>query len=291
LIRVLVMGRHGMLGHRVFSVLDACEGVEVEGTARTAQCGALPLDAEAGLELLREFLRSGQYDYAVNCVGITKNRIDLSSPESTAHAIAVNALFPHKLAAAARESGTRVVHISTDAVFSASQESCVESDKPNPTDVYGRTKVLGEVSDACFLTIRCSIVGIDPNQRRGLVEWVRGQSAGACLSGYTDHLWNGVTTQQFAEVCRSIIVEDAFTALREEGAVHHFCPNPAVSKYDLIRMIAAVFAVDVEVLPTQGPEGPVKRILATQHRGLSEIYGGQEQSSIEKAMRRLRDEE
>jgi dTDP-4-dehydrorhamnose reductase len=289
LIRVLVMGRHGMLGHRVFSVLNACEGIEVEGTARTAQGGALPLDAEAGLEPLREFLCSGQYDYSVNCVGITKSRIDPSLPESTAQAIAVNALFPHWLATAAREGGTRVVHISTDAVFSASQESCVEGDKPNATDVYGRTKVLGEVSDDCFLTIRCSIVGVDPNQRRGLVEWVRGQSAGACLSGYTDHLWNGVTTQQFAEVCRSIIVKDAFTALREEGAVHHFCPNPAVSKYDLVRIISAVFAVDVEVLPTQSPEGPVKRILATEHRGLSEIYG--EQSSIEEAMRRLRDED
>ena len=251
--------------------------------------GALPLDAEAGLEPLREFLCSGQYDYLVNCVGITKNRIDPSSPESTAQAIAVNALFPHKLAVAARDSDTRVIHISTDAVFSASQESCIEGDEPNATDVYGRTKVLGEVSDNCFLTIRCSIVGVDPDRRRGLVEWVRGQSAGACLSGYTDHLWNGVTTQQFSEVCRSIIVEDAFTALREEGAVHHFCPNPVVSKYDLLRMIAAAFTVDVEVLPTQGPEGPVKRILATEYRGLSEIYG--EQSSIEEAMRRLRDED
>ena len=289
MIRVLVLGRRGMLGHTVFSVLGACDGVEVDGTARTDRGGALPLDAEAGSGPLRELLRSGRYDYSFNCIGITKSRIDPSSPASTARAIAVNALFPHELATAAREGGTRVVHISTDAVFSVSRESCLEDEEPNATDVYGRTKALGEVRDNGFLTIRCSIIGVDPYRRRGLVEWIRGQPAGARVPGYTDHFWRGVTTRQFAELCRSITMGDAFTALREEGAVHHFCPNPVVSKYDLVGMIAAAFQVDVEVVPTQRPAGPVKRILATHHSGLSDIY--REQSSIEEVVQRLRDED
>src|SRR5213076_2163354 len=112
--------------------------------------------------------------------------------------------------AVAEEFGARVLHISTDGVFAGAAGACAEDAPHDCPDVYGKTKSLGEVTAREVLTLRCSIVGPDPSARRGLLEWFLGLPDGMEVTGYTDSLWNGVTSLQLANLCQRIIQQDAF---------------------------------------------------------------------------------
>ena len=271
MIRVLVLGRLGMLGQMVLRVLGSESALEVEGTHRSDPSDPLHLDASEGPAGLRKLLeRRGRYDYLVNGIGLIKSRIEDGNAESVRQAVVVNALFPHALADAAKGCGARVLHISTDCVYAGRAPAYDEAAPHDALDAYGKTKSLGEAAHPRALTIRCSIVGPDPIGRRGLLEWFLAQPDGAPVPGYVDHRWNGVTTLQFAQLCRRIILEDRFDTLRRESPIHHFCPNRAVSKCELLQLFAAAFQKRVTVVPTAGPE-PVSRVLATRCRGLAQL--------------------
>lgn len=272
--RVLILGRTGMLGHMVYRVLSRSAGLRVEGTQRSDPADGLYFDVRDGAEPLRTiWQRGGGYAYAVNCIGVTAAGLRAGDLGVIREAIRVNSLFPHEIAALAAESGTRIIHISSDAVF-AGTEDAYEEDAPHDCrDVYGKTKSLGEVSAPEVLSVRCSIVGPDSGGRRGLLEWFLGLPDGKEIKGYTTYLWNGVTTLQFAELCRRIIEAGQFTALRDEAPVHHFAPNPALSKYELLSLFNATFGRRVTITPGAAPRGPVNRVLATRYKRLREIYG------------------
>ena len=288
--RVLVLGCRGMLGQRVFSHLASGHGVHVEGTDRTGSDGAIALDvARSSSTELRTLLLDGGYDLAVNCIGVRASSMT-DDVVGRARAITVNALFPQLLAEAAQKTGTRVVHVSTDGVFSGTAtEPYTEAARPDPADLYGMTKTLGEIHTDGVLTIRCSLIGRDPIGGRGLLEWVLRLPAGSRIEGYTDHLWNGVTTLQFARLCKDLLPEAPFRQARSEGPVHHFCPHDPVSKYELIRLIAAAYARELNVVPVPGPDGSRYRILATHYTTLQELRS--EGPSIAEAVRTIANEE
>ena len=272
--RVLVLGGMGMLGHMVVKVLRSDPCLVVDATQHRSEHQALWLDAEFPRERLREFfLGMAPYAFAVNCIGLTKPGIDERDPRTVERAIRLNALFPHELASVAAETGSRVVHISTDGVFKGDADAYLEDAAHDSLDVYGKTKSLGEVVTPQVLTLRCSIIGPDPAGKRGLVEWFRGQPESAKLSGYTDHLWNGVTTPQFARLCHAIITQNRFDAIREEGPAHHFCPNRPISKYRLLEILKDAYKKDVTITPSPGPGAPVRRILKTRYRRIEELVG------------------
>lgn len=272
--RVLVLGRTGMLGYMVFRVLSRSPKLDVEGTRRSDPGDALYFDVRDGLGRLRKILeREGGYAYVVNCIGITLANIRPGDSASIREAIRVNSLFPYEIAALASEYRARVIHISTDHVFAGSRETYAE-DAPNDClEIYGKTKSLGEVPAREVLTIRCSLVGPDPVHRGGLLEWFLNVPEEKEIVGYTTYLWNGVTTLQFAELCRRIIEDGQFGALRDEAAVHHFCPNTPLSKYELLTLFNAAFGRRVKIVPGAAPQGPVKRVLVTRYGRLREIYG------------------
>lgn len=278
----------GMLGQMVLRHLSRDASFVVEGTHRSEPSDTLSFDAENGTGGLRAlFERRGGYEYIINCIGVTKAGIDEGDPNSIRRAITVNALFPHELAAFAREAGARVIHISTDGVFAGSADSYLENAPHDCMDVYGKTKSLGEVRAPGFLTLRCSIIGPDPVGKKGLLEWFKSQPDGKELHGYTDHLWNGVTTLQFAELCRMIIVKDCFQAIWEESPIHHFCPNEPVSKYELLKVFQSVFKRDVSIVPSSGAVAPVRRILRTRYHGIEDLFG--HRLGVEQAIRELAD--
>ena len=286
LTRVLVLGSTGMLGHMMMKTLRPISLLEVYGTQRTDPPDSLHLDAETGLEGVRLLLRrSGGFDYLINCIGMTKVSIDEQDPVSVRRAYAVNGSFPHELAMAASELGGRVIHVSTDGVFADEAGLCFEDTPTQPSDVYGETKVVGELSDEHAITLRCSIVGPDPVGRRGLLEWFLAQPDGVEVSGYADHRWSGVTSLQLAELCREIIVTDAFRDVRAESPVHHVCPNAPVSKYDLLVQFATTYGKNVAVAPITGPPPKVTRELGTHYGALRPLYG--ENFGIEGAVKRL----
>jgi dTDP-4-dehydrorhamnose reductase len=273
-----------MLGRMVTAVLRT-EGVPVDASSRARSGDRHRLDAAEGLHGLRAlFRRGGQYAYIINCIGITKADITESDSQSVQQAVVVNALFPHALSHAARETGASVIHLSTDGVFSGRGDEYFEDAAHDCTDVYGKTKSLGEVRAPGFLTIRCSIVGPDPAKRRGLLEWLRAQPAGAVVEGYEDQLWSGVTTLQFARLCQELIGDGRFRDAWEESPVHHYCPNEPVSKYELLQIFRTVYALPITVMQSRS-ERPVRRILRTRYRSLRDITAHRQ--SLTEAVRDL----
>ena len=237
-------------------------------TSRLEQPGWVTFDAEHGSP---EELFQGpeELDLIVNCAAALASEIDPADAASVERAEALNARFPHALAAAAEQGSTRLVHVSTDAVFSEDAGICFEGDEPFADDVYGRTKLLGEPTGASVLSIRGSFIGRDPARRRGLLEWLLEQPAGAHIKGYIDQAWNGLASSQFASVCAALADPAVFERARAEGRVHHLYEDPPLSKYELLLLCARVFDAPVSVAPVES--GAVStRLLGSRHRVLLE---------------------
>ena len=188
-------------------------------------------------------------------------------------AIAVNAMFPHVLAAAAKARGAKVIQIATDCVYSGAKGAYVESDPHDALDVYGKTKSLGEVFDKTLLNLRCSIIGPERKNKVSLLEWFLGNPDGAELKGFTHHRWNGVTTLQYAKLCERIVQTPGLhEKLLGLSPLHHFLPNGTVDKYQLLNLMAEVFGrkFDIKAVGDVGP--PVDRTIATKYPLLAEVY-------------------
>jgi len=229
---VLLLGDNGMLGSMLRRVLSA-EDFNLTSTRRhPVRDNQLKFDVE--VDNLGEVLEGvGGVDAIVNAIGVIKPRIDEGDTESRTNAIRVNADFPHELSQLAREAGAHVFQIATDCVFSGTARLYDENSPHDPTDVYGKTKSLGEVPSANVLHLRASIIGPEEGRSTSLWEWVRNQPAKASINGFMNHLWNGVTTYHFSRVVAGMIKHDLLLS----GAVH-LVPNDIVSKADLVTFIA-----------------------------------------------------
>jgi dTDP-4-dehydrorhamnose reductase len=282
-VRVLVFGGGGMLGHMVARRLRECGPVAVAWTTRQGERGGIPFEVTAPPGRLRALLaRRGPFDFVVNCITVLQSAINEDNPEDVDLAERVNGEFPQRVAVATFEHGARVIHVSTDGVFEPHAGRCVESTLPTPPNIYGRTKLQGEVTARHVVNVRCSPVGpalgrgqettpqrgeTAPRRGRGLLEWLLDQPAGSRINGFTDHLWVGCTTWQVAELCRRLIADGQFEMAAREGSVHHFCPCAPVSKYELLHRLAALLRPDIEVCPTESGR-PVTRQLDTENRAL-----------------------
>jgi dTDP-4-dehydrorhamnose reductase len=174
--------------------------------------------------------------YVINAIGVVKQR---EEAKQAIPSISLNALFPHQVAAVCREVSARLVQISTDCVFSGLKGHYTEADIPDPVDLYGRSKLLGEVDDESALTVRTSIVGRELGARRGLVEWFLGQ-AGGHVRGYANAIYSGLTT-----LALSHVVADIIRAAPIRG-IWHVSSDP-VSKYDLLLKLNEAFATGTTI--------------------------------------------
>ena len=271
--KVLVLGVTGMLGHMVQRVLEASDTIDVRGTHISEKRVPFYFDVMSGLRELEVICdQLPCYDYFINCIGILPGKITEKDPATIRKAIKINSLFPHQLSAFAKARDVRIIHISTDGVFSGKAESYCEDDTPDCTDFYGITKSLGEVIDKHFMNLRCSIIGPSPFLGEGLLEWYLKQPAGAVVSGYTNHIWHGISTYQFGKLCLKIIEGDHFETLRKESAVFHFAPNEPIAKFDLLCLFKEIFEKHVHVEAIASDDKIYKRVLQTKYRGLKNIY-------------------
>lgn len=271
--KVLVLGVTGMLGHMVHRVLVASDTIVVHGTHFFDKCDSFYFDVMSGLRELEVICdRSPCYDYFINCIGILPGKIAEKEPTTIRKAIKINSLFPHELSVFAKERSVRVIHISTDGVFSGEAESYCEDDTSDCHDFYGITKSLGEVIDKHFLNLRCSIIGPSPFLGEGLMEWFLKQPAGSAVSGYTNHIWHGISTYQFGKLCLKIIEGDHFEELRRESAVFHFAPNEPITKFELLCLFKEIFGKHVNVEAKASDDKIYKRVLQTNYQGLKNIY-------------------
>ncbi len=253
--KVVILGSTGMLGSMVKRYLSEKPQYDISVIDRPS------FDADAlFLEpILTDFLQG--HDYAINCIGIIKPRIDEKNPHSVEHAIRVNALFPHGLARAAEQIGCQVLQIATDCVYSGATGSYTEDSPHDATDVYGKTKSLGEVRSPNVHHLRCSIIGPEPDGRPkdSLLEWFLNQPPGSMLKGYANHRWNGITTLAFAAICHGIMSTGMALPF-----VQHIVPYNAVNKYELLSHLGYFYKrEDVSIEPIDVPTA-VDRTLWTK---------------------------
>jgi dTDP-4-dehydrorhamnose reductase len=207
-----------------------------------------------------------QPQYIINAIGIIKPRIREGDSVSLREAITINSLLPYHVAEVAASIGAKVIQIATDCVYSGLHGGYTETSAHDALDVYGKTKSLGEVSSPHVMNLRCSIVGPEVGRSTSLWEWAKGQPLNHEIEGFVDHLWNGVTTDAFAEVCRAAIENQIFFA-----GTSHLVPADRVSKYELLQQILArCERTDVRVIPTVSGVA-VDRTLASNdnHRNLN----------------------
>ena len=173
----------------------------------------------------------------VNCIGIVKQAEAAKDPLAS---IEINALFPHRLARLCRTKGIRLIHISTDCVFSGRKGNYKESDLSDAEDLYGRTKLLGEVDYKGCLTIRTSMIGRELETSNGLIEWFLSQE-GKTISGYKKSVFSGFTTNAFAEVIAGIITKNP-----ELHGVWHVASEP-ISKFELLSLVKQVYGLNIRI--------------------------------------------
>lgn len=261
---ILVLGSTGMVGHFLVEDFSREKNWNVVGTQARDPQAPRYFRIEEGVESLERL--GSSFDYVINCIVVTPWHIDPLESGSVHRAVETNASFPHELAEYTGTHNMRLIHISTDGVFSGHASTPYSEDAPaDALDVYGRTKWLGEVHAPHVLTIRTSLVGRSPFKREGLLEWFLSQSDGSTIPGFTNHVWNGVTTVQFAQFCKSLISNDHFLALRSHCSLFHFAPNQAVTKCQLLEMFKATFKKDVTVNPVEDSRGSVHRILTSKY--------------------------
>lgn len=251
---VLILGGTGMLGHAVLEDFGGFSG-NINFTSRSGS--GIPFDVLSdSVDSLAKFV--GSDDYIINCLGITKSHINDDDEHDVARAKLVNSLFPAELASLAEKTGSRVIQIATDCVFSGRKGHYLETDAHDAEDAYGKTKSLGEVVSDNVMHIRVSTIGRELGRSTLLLEWVLSHAHGATIPGFTDHFWNGVTTNHFANVVRGIIENDGF-----RSGLSHLVPADELSKADLVRQIASAFGRTDLIIKDTDSGKPVDRTLST----------------------------
>jgi dTDP-4-dehydrorhamnose reductase len=246
--RVLVLGAGGMLGNAVLRVFAQSPGYEVLGTVRSgATAGLLPEAVRSllieGIDVtdpghLQRAFEAARPDVAVNCIGLVKQLAQADDPLA---AIPINALLPHRLARLCADAGARLVHMSTDCVFSGKAGLYRESDVPDASDLYGRSKLLGEVDAPHAITLRTSIIGHELAGAHGLVGWFLAQDGS--VRGFTRAIFSGLPTVELARVIRDRVLPHP-----ELTGTYHVSAEP-IAKYDLLKLVAARYGKGIAIEP------------------------------------------
>ncbi len=274
---ILVLGISGMLGSMVFGYLSKNPDLKVYGTVRNPKYvkdRVFQFDAYKISQLEQKQFVDLKIDYIINCIGITKPYSKDTDPAGVVRAIKINSDFPWELAKYAKKYNIKVLQIGTDCVYSGKRGNYKEDDVQDPLDVYGKSKSLGEVFDGTTLIIRGSIIGPEfKKEVTFLLEWFLNQPEKGTISGFEHHLWNGITTLQFAQVCEKIIFTNSFDKLIAISYVHHFIPNSTVNKFELMNIFNEVFQKKLNINKVNKPEEKLDRSLTSKFKALEKLFG------------------
>lgn len=234
-----------MAGHVIFTYLDGLNKYEIITACHSGSIGNISYLLDIyDTDKLKKIISDEKPDIVINCIGILVK----GSKNNPANAIYVNAYFPHLLSKLLKEicSSSKVIHISTDCVFSGKDGSYKDTDVKNALDVYGMTKNLGELINDRDLTLRTSIIG--PEQKangEGLMHWVFSQKKVGQLNGFKKSIWGGITTLELAKVIDKAIDSDI-------SGLYQISNNFKISKYDLVSLIVKEFNLPIKVNAVDG---------------------------------------
>ncbi len=246
--KVLVLGATGMLGNAVLRLFAQSSAYEVIGSIRSST-GLKLLPAELSdhvvtgvdvenMDSLISLFTQVSPDVVINCIGLVKQLADANDPLA---AIPINALLPHRLARLCGVSGARMVHMSTDCVFSGAKGSYTEDDESDARDLYGRSKYLGEVDYPHAITLRTSIIGRELNGAHSLVGWFLAQQGS--VRGFRRAVFSGLPTVELARVIRDFVIPNT-----ELHGTYHVSAEP-INKYELLKLIAKAYGKKIEIAP------------------------------------------
>jgi dTDP-4-dehydrorhamnose reductase len=247
--KILILGVTGMLGHALFDRLSGHKYLDVHATARSTEGLSLWFPNDL-FERIRGNVDADNFDtiirviadlkpnVVINCIGIIKQ---MAAAQDPIISISINALFPHRLALVCKVANARMIHISTDCVFNGAKGGYSENDSSNATDLYGRTKFLGEVYYPHCVTLRTSIIGHELKGKHSLIEWFLAQKGK--VQGYTNAIYSGFPTVEMARIIGEYIIPN--TDLK---GLYHLSSDP-ISKYELLRLVAEKYKKQIEIEP------------------------------------------
>lgn len=249
---VLILGTNGMLGSMLTMRLGQDSNFSLFGASRSEVASAIRsnlaavltgLDAmrfdAAAERLLTQFMQQHQIKVVVNCMGVIKQQQGGQDPVTT---VAVNSLFPHQIARVCERVGARMVHISTDCVFSGKIGGYTEDQLPDATDFYGRSKALGEMTRP-HLTLRTSIIGpeLPDSAGLGLLSWFWRQGQ-PTVKGFTKAVFSGVTTLTLSDLIAHIVQKEP-----DLGGLYHVASAP-INKHALLSKVNEVFGMGIDIV-------------------------------------------
>lgn len=279
---ILIFGATGMLGHAVFQVLSSDKRLKVFGTIRSESSKKLfspeladnlipNIDIEND-DCLKKAFEISQPHVVINCIGIIKQLTDAKDVLKT---IPINTLLPHRLAALSKKFGSKLILVSTDCVFSGKKGNYFETDLPDCEDLYGRSKLLGEITDNDeVLTIRTSIIGHELRGGHSLVNWFLSQTGS--VQGYTNAIFSGLPTNELAKIILDCIIQ-----WPELHGLYHVSANP-INKYDLLSLVANIYNKNIKI--TKLEEVQIDRSLSFKKFQQATGYQPQDWPALIKSM-------
>ena len=238
--KILVLGSTGMLGHQIVNYLNGFSDFIVDDISyRNKLSESTEIVDATSKSVFEEAIVRLKPDFIINCIGIL-----VKGSQDEERAVYLNAYLPHQLKKIAKIINSKLIHISTDCVFSGSKGQYIETDSRDGQGVYSQTKILGEIIDDINLTLRTSIIGPELKYNgEGLFHWFMNQSGD--ISGYTKAIWSGVTTIELAKTIKWAI-DNNLTGL------YHITNNTSISKYELLKLFQKYTKKEINIYPKDG---------------------------------------
>jgi len=245
--KVLVLGANGMLGKMVSLYLSNNKNLSVEVTSRnntdfiTENFKNNSHILDINQNSLSDIVNDAKYHFIINCIGVIKPKINENDNISVKEAILTNSYFPLSIQNIAKDQNIKYIQIGTDCVFSGLAGDHFEDSFKDAEDLYGKSKIVGEIESNNKIVLRSSIIGPESGNGYSLMNWfLRNQDSE--VSGYKNHQWNGVTTLNFAKIIEGIINDNSL-----DFRTHHLIPENSISKADLLEAFKKYFLKDVKI--------------------------------------------
>ena len=257
--RVLILGKDGMLGTMVSGYFTSLKEYEVYLTSRRDECTKFDDNIrkfDVSTDNLEKLIDDINPDFLINCIGIIKPEIEEHNKESVEKAVDINTYFPLYISQLAENKNFKYIQIGTDCVFSGETGGYFEDSFQDANDIYGKTKIGGETEHSEKYLLRGSIVGPEKGVGKSLLNWFLSQNSNK-INGFSDHMWNGITTLNFAKIVDGMIKNNNFN-----NHLQHVIPKDEVSKYELLLYFKKYFNIDV-IIEESNSSNSVNRTLRT----------------------------